>query len=229
MELRHFLKKFHLIVLGVTLSLSGFSQRITHGIVVDSLTLSALQGVHVKVKNSDKGTVTSARGEFYISAQRTDTLMLSRIGYVDLAIPLFFEEEDILVRLKERVRILKEITITGTRLNPSEITRSVRTMPKKMSTADAFSSPWEYFARGEREKRKAVKLINENNRIKTYVEVIHDQLLREDIMDELELTENEYYNILAAFNYQSQDVLYSTDKYEITEALKSFFRTHGNK
>jgi hypothetical protein len=226
MELRHLLKKFHLIVLGVTLSLPGFSQRITHGIVVDSLTLSALQGVHVKVKNSDKGTVTGARGEFYISTQRTDTLILSRIGYVDLVIPLFFEEEDILVRLKERVRLLKEITITSTRLNPSEVTRSVRTMPKRMSTVDAFSSPWEYFARGERDKRKAVKLINENNRIKTYVEVIHDQLLREDIMDELELTENEYYNILAAFNHQSQDVLYSTDKYEITEALKSFFRTH---
>jgi hypothetical protein len=226
MEVRRLLKNFPLIVFGVTLSLSGFSQRITHGIVVDSLTLSALQGVHVKVKNSGKGTVTSSRGEFYISAHRTDTLILSRIGYVDMVIPLFFEEEDILVRLKERVRILKEITIRSTRLNSSEVTRSVRTMPRKMSTSDAFSSPWEYFTRGERDKRKAVKLINENNRIKTYVEVIHDQLLREDIMDELNLTEIEYYNILAAFNHQSQDVLYSTDKYEIIDALKSFFRTH---
>lgn len=169
-------------------------------------------------------TVTDAKGEFYIAAQRADTLILSRVGYIDLSVPLFFEEEDILIRLKERVWMLKEITISGTRLNPGVITRTTRTMPRKMSTADAFSSPWDYFTRGQRDRRKAVKLINENNRVKTYVEVIHDQLLREEIMDENELTEAEYYNILAAFNSQSQDVLYSTDKFEIIDALKSFFR-----
>jgi hypothetical protein len=180
--------------------------------------------VHVKVKGSSKGTVTDSKGEFYISAQRIDTLVLSRVGYVDLSIPLFFEEEDILIRLKERVRMLQEITISDTRLNPSEVVRTSRTMPRKMSTADAFSSPWEYFTRGQRDRRKAIKLINENNRIRTYVEVIHDQLLREEIMDELELEETEYYNILAAFNSQSQDVLYSTNRYEIIDALKTFFR-----
>jgi hypothetical protein len=197
---------------------------VTHGIVVDSLTLTPLQGVHVKVNGSNKGTVTDSKGEFYISAQRIDTLVLSRVGYVDLSIPLFFEEEDILIRLKERVRMLQEITISDTRLNPGEVVRTPRTMPRKMSTADAFSSPWEYFTRGQRDRRKTIKLINENNRIRTYVEVIHDQLLREEIMDELELEETEYYNILAAFNSQSQDVLYSTNRYEIIDALKTFFR-----
>jgi hypothetical protein len=217
-------KKLCLFAFALAVSLSGFTQNVTHGIVVDSLTLGPLQGVHVKVKNSNKGTVTDARGEFYIAAQRVDTLVLSRVGYIDLSVPLFFEERDILIRLKERVRILQEITISGTRLNPSEVTRTTRTMPRKMSTADAFSSPWDYFARGQRDRRKAVKLINENNRIKTYVEVINDQLLREEIMDEHALTETEYYNILAAFNSQSQDVLYSTDRYEIMASLRSFFR-----
>lgn len=225
MLLRRFLKIFCLSIFGVGLSISGFAQKITHGIVVDSLALTALQGVHIKIKSSDKVTVTSAKGEFYISTKPADTLVLSRVGYFDLFIPLLFEEEDILIRLKERVWMLDEVTITGSRLNPSEVTRSVRSMPRKMSTADAFSSPWDYFTRGERDKRKATKLINENNRIRTYLEVIHDQFLREDIMDELSLTETEYYNILAEFNKQSQDVLYSTDKYEIMNSLKSFFRT----
>ena len=217
-------KRLCFFALALTLSLSGFTQNVTHGIVVDSLTLGPLQGVHVKVKNSNKGTVTDAKGEFYISAQRVDTLMLSRVGYIDLLVPLFFEERDILIRLKERVRILQEITISGTRLRPSEVIRTTRTMPRKMTTADAFSSPWDYFTRGQKDRRKAVKLINENNRIKTYVEVINDQLLREEIMDEHGLTETEYYNILAAFNSQSQDVLYSTDRYEIMASLRSFFR-----
>lgn len=122
--------------------------------------------------------------------------------------------------------MLKEITIRSTRLQESVIVRSERTMPRKMSTADAFSSPWEYFNREQREKRKTVKLINENNRVRTYVEVVHDQLLREDIMNELGLEETEYYAILAAFNKQSSDVLYSTDKVEIINSLKSFFRNY---
>ena len=217
-------RKFCFLALALLLSISSFAQRTTHGIVVDSLTLVPLQGVHVKVKGSNRGTVTDAKGEFYIPAQRVDTLALSRVGYVDLTIPLFFEEEDILIRLKERVRILKEITISGTRLSEGEVTRTTRTIPRKMSTADAFSSPWEYFTRGQRDKRKVTKLINENNRIRTYVQVIHDQLLREEIMEEHELSETEYYNILADFNGQSQDVLYSTDKLEIIDSLKSFFR-----
>jgi hypothetical protein len=217
-------KKICLFALALLSSLSAYSQDLTHGIVVDSLTLGPLQGVHVRVKNSNKGTVTDAKGDFYIATQRVDTLTLSRVGYIDLSVPLFFEERDILIRLKERVRMLQEITISGTRLRPSEVIRTTRTMPRKMSTADAFSSPWDYFTRGQKDRRKAVKLINENNRIRTYVEVINDQLLREEIMDEHALTETEYYNILAAFNTQSQDVLYSTDRYEIMASLRSFFR-----
>ena len=120
--------------------------------------------------------------------------------------------------------MLKEITISGTRLSEGEVSRTTRTMPRKMSTADAFSSPWDYFTRGQKDRRKTTKLINENNRIRTYVAVVYDQLLREELMDAHGLSEIEYYNILAAFNSQSQDVLYSTDEYEIINALKSFFR-----
>ena len=224
MVLSYRFQKICFTILILALSFSGAAQKKTHGIVVDSASLAALQGVHVKVKNSDRGTSTNSKGEFFITTQPTDTLLLSRVGYVDLVVPLLFAEEDILLRLKERVRILKEITITSTRLNPSEIVRTTRAMPRKMSTADAFSSPWDYFKRTEKDKRKTTKLINENNRIKTYVGVIHDQLLREDIMHELELSETEYYATLAEFNKQSQGVLYSTDTNEIIGSLKSFFR-----
>jgi hypothetical protein len=224
MVLSYRIRKVYFTILILGLSFSGVAQKRTHGIVVDSASLTTLQGVHVKVKNSDQGTATNVKGEFFITTKPTDTLLLSRVGYIDLVVPLLFEEEDILIRLKERVRILKEITIRASRLNPSEIVRTTRTMPRKMSTADAFSSPWDYFTRGEKDKRKTTKLINENNRTRTYVEVIHDQLLREEIMDEMNLSEIEYYATLAEFNKQSQDVLYSTDKSEIIGSLKSFFR-----
>jgi hypothetical protein len=66
-------------------------------------------------------------------------------------------------------------------------------------------------------------LINENDRISTYIQVIHDVEIRESIMDAHELTEVEYYNTLARFNQQSGDVLYSTDPYLIETSLRSFF------
>jgi len=224
MVLSYRIKKIYFTILILALSFSGVAQKITHGIVVDSASLITLQGVHVKIKNSNRGTSTNPKGEFFITTKPTDTLLLSSVGYTDLEVPLLFEEEDILIRLKEKVRMLKEITITSTRLSPSEVVRTTRTMPRKMSTADAFSSPWDYFTKGQKDKRKATKLINENNRIKTYVEVIHDDLLREDIMQELDLSETQYYGTLAEYNQQSQGVLYSTDRNEIISSLKSFFR-----
>ena len=171
----------------------------------------------------DRGEVTNANGVFVLHTSAADTLVLSMLGYKTLEVPLLFEEEDILIRLGERVRMLKEITISSTRLFQSEITRAQRTQPHKMATAEAFSSPWEYFSKGQKERRKVVKLINENDRIKTYIQVINDQEIREEIIDAHGLTEGAYYNGLAQFNQQSFDVLYATDPSVIITSLKSFF------
>ena len=217
-------KKLCCLILFVSSIFSSVSaQRITRGIVVDSITLKGLQGVHVGIKRSPGGTVTNSLGAFTITTSPIDTLVLSLVGYNTIELPLLFEEEDILIRLSERIRILSEITIRGTRIYDNEIVRTPRRQPHKMSTADAFSSPWTYLSRGEREKRKVVRLINENDRIRTYIQVIHDVEIRESIMYSHELTEIEYYNTLAKFNQQSGDVLYSTDPYVIETSMRSFF------
>lgn len=217
-------KTYILVTFLLMLAFSGHSQKVTRGIVVDSVSLKALPGVHVRVKNSNRGAVTNTAGVFTLQTSAVDTLVLSLVGYNNLELPLLFAEEDILIRLSERIRVLKEITISGTRLYDREIIRTPRTEPRKMSAADGFSSPWEYFSKGQKEKRKVVKLINENDRIKTYIQVINDQEIREDIMHAHGITETEYYNTLAQFNQQSNDVLYSTDEYIIIDSLKSFFK-----
>lgn len=199
------------------------AQRTTRGIVVDSVTMKGLPGVHIGIKRSPGGTVTNSLGVFTITASPVDTLVLSLVGYNTIELPIFFEEEDILIRMSERIRMLQEITIKGTRIYDGEIVRTPRTQPHKMSSAEAFSSPWTYFSRGEREKRKVVRLINENDRIKTYIQVIHDVEIRESIMYAHDLSEVEYFNTLAKFNQQSSDVLYSTDPYVIENSLRSFF------
>jgi len=191
--------------------------------VVDSVTLTGLQGVHVGIKHSKGGAVTNSSGVFTITTSPSDTIVLSLIGYNTIEVPLLFEEESILIRMSERIRMLKEITISSTRLYDKEIVRTPSRQPHAMRTSEAFSSPWTYLSRGEREKRKAVRLINENDRIRTYIQVIHDVEIRESIMYSHELTELEYYNTLAKFNQQSSDVLYSTDPHVIESSMRSFF------
>jgi len=212
-----------LILLVSSIVSTASAQRTTRGIVVDSVSMKGLAGVHIGIKRSPGGTVTNSIGAFSITTSPVDTLVLSLVGYNTIELPILFEEEDILIRMTERIRVLKEVTIKGTRIYDGEIVRTPRTQPHKMSTADAFSSPWTYLSRGEREKRKVVRLINENDRIRTYIQVIHDVEIRESIMDSHVLTEIEYYNTLAKFNQQSGDVLYSTDPYVIESSLRSFF------
>ncbi len=210
-------------------SLYASAQKRTRGIVVDSTSLKALPGVHVRIKNTNRVAVTNGSGVFQLTTTPADTLMLTMVGYNTLELPLLFEEEDIMIRMSERFQLLKEVTITGNRLFESDIIRSERSLPHKMTTADAFSSPWEYFSRGQKEKRKVVKLINENDRVKTYIQVINDQEIREEIMYDHQLSETQYYSTLALFNAQNRDILYETDPFLITAALKTFFyRAYGN-
>ncbi|HTF20745.1 MAG TPA: carboxypeptidase-like regulatory domain-containing protein [Chryseolinea sp.] len=218
------------ICLFVFLSLPASAQKLTHGIVVDSVNLKALPGVHVRVKGKDIFAVTGSLGSFQIRALPIDTLVLSMVGYNTAVVPLLLEEEDLMIRMGERYQLLQEVTISGNRLFESDIVRTERTAPRKMTTAEAFSSPWTYFSRDQKERRKVVKLINENDRIETYIQVINDQETREDIMFDHELTETQYYSTLALFNRQSQDVLYSTNPSEIIASLRRFFdRAYGKQ
>ncbi|HOX83242.1 MAG TPA: carboxypeptidase-like regulatory domain-containing protein [Chryseolinea sp.] len=209
----------------VSIGVTGYSQKTTRGIVIDSISLKSLPGIHVRIKNKPGGTTTNAQGIFILPTSVTDTLVLSFVGYYTVEIPLFFEEEDILVRMAEKVRMLNEVTITSNRILPSVIYRTTRTLPKSTFSKDqAFSSPIDYFSKWQKEKRKLTKFINENDRIRTYVDVINDQALRESIMDEHELSEGEYYRLLAKFNEQNRVLSYSTNPVEIADALEAFFR-----
>lgn len=212
-----------IFLLSILSAIPSCAQKITRGIVVDSISLKAIPGVHVRVKGKDVFAVTGSMGAFQIRTVATDTLILTMVGYNTIALPLLFEEDDLMIRMGERYQLLEEVTIRGNRLFDSDIIRTERKVPQKMSTAEAFSSPWTYFSRDQRERRKVVKLINENDRIKTYIQVINDQEIREDIMFDHGLSEAQYYTTLAIFNQQSYDVLYSTDPYEIISSLKQFF------
>jgi hypothetical protein len=205
-------------------ALTGYSQTLYRGIVVDSAAVTALPGVHVKIKNSSRGVITNKNGVFVIEARSTDTLLFTSVAYKTLELPLLFEETALFIRLSEQVNILKEITIKATRLEASNIVRSQRTLPRPMSKAEGVFSPIDYFSKWQKEKRKLYKLIKENDRTFTYLQVVSDQEVRETLMEEFSLTENQYYELLAKFNQQSATIQYSTNPDEIVKSLKEFLK-----
>ncbi len=223
--MNHPTRFFSLTLLFLAIGVSGFSQKHTHGIVVDSISLKTIPGIHVRIKNKTGGTTTNAQGVFNLFTAPADTLILTFVGYHTFELPLLFEEQDILIRMSEKSILLDEVTITRSRILPSTIVRTKRTMPTAtMSKGQAFSSPIDYFSKWQKEKRKLVKYITENDRIKTYVEVINDESLRENIMFEHDLTEKTYYDLLVKFNEQNRLLTYSTNPIDIANALELFFR-----
>lgn len=210
-------------VLLLIIAIHTNGQNIIRGIVVDSVSFTALSGVHIMVKNSIQGTSTNSQGFFSVTALLTDTLLFSLVGYSSVEIPLLFEEDGFLIRLHEKSNVLPEIIIKGTRLSPNDIIRTPRALPKPMSAGEGVFSPIDYFSKWQREKRKLLKLIQENDRTITYLRVVNDQEVRETLMEEHSLTEQAYYEWLVKFNQQSSNVLYSTNPQEIITSLKTFF------
>ena len=145
------------------------------------------------------------------------------LGYQPVELPLLFEEDVMLIRKSEQVRLLNEITIRATRLYPNEIVNRTKIAPKRMSAIEGVFSPFDYFWKLEREKRKLARIVEENNKAQTYIQVINDPVVKDIMMKAYDLTELTYYERLAVFNQQNTSISYSTDPEEIMESLHEFF------
>ncbi|WP_457271877.1 SusC/RagA family TonB-linked outer membrane protein [Pedobacter sp. UYEF25] len=71
----------------------------------------ALPGVSVKIKESGKSTVTNDQGNFSVSAQQGETLVLSYIGYQTQELKI--SGTSINVILRERVGLLDQVVVVG--------------------------------------------------------------------------------------------------------------------
>lgn len=207
----------------------GFAQKPYHGIVVDSVSLQNIPDVHVSIKNSGMGVVSNSMGNFIIYAKPSDTLLFTALGYKPVALPLLFEEDAIMVLMKENVQLLPGIVVTSTRLYPNKIEDRTRESPKTMDPLSALISPFDYFWREERDRRKLAKLVEENNRTQTFRQVITDPDVMKIMMNTYAITEEKYYWLVAQFNQKNITVHYFTDPDTIMEALHDFFSTAVRK
>ncbi|MCZ8216289.1 MAG: carboxypeptidase-like regulatory domain-containing protein [Cyclobacteriaceae bacterium] len=215
--------RLFLFLLPLSLSLSLNAQQGYRGIVVDSVSMVGMSGVYVSIKGSAKATVTNQSGLFTLSATPLDTLVFSYLGYVTLELPLFLEEDALFIRMRDQTRMLQEIVIKASRLYPNEILDRTRVAPRKMEGYQALQSPFTYFSKTEKEKRKIYRYVEESNKTQTYIQVITDPVVKEIFTKDYNLTDEEYYDLLASFNQQYRTIQYATSPEDIMEALHAYF------
>lgn len=198
---------------------SAYSQEVMVGIVVDSAGLRALPSVNIQVKNSLAGTTTDEKGNFSIRASRRDTLVFSLVGYQTLELPLAGYEAG-MVRLSEKYTMLQAVTIDEYRRE-----NLYEGMFEEQNARLQRSIPF-YFSKAKKEKIKVGILKQENLRVQTYVDVvINSPELKLRLMAQYSLSEDEYYELLTAFNEKHYLVMYYLTRAELVSLLNNFFES----
>jgi hypothetical protein len=210
----------------------AFGQKMLKGIVVDTLSLNALPNVSVKLKGANYGTITNANGVFSLKVLETDTLIFTSIGYNRQELPVYFGDDVMFVRLTQQVVMLREVTVFG---RPEAIKKELPTMHLRTKAV-----PWggaipnsgggaavnlDYFSKREREKRKLAQLNKELSRTQTYVEIVTNTDVIQEMKDRFSISDSTYYKILTRFNEEHQDVTHSGNSGHILNSLFSFFET----
>jgi hypothetical protein len=221
-----FRRVFIFLVIAAALPLYGNCQKSVtiSGIVVDSISLVALPNVHLKAKRSSLGVIAGQSGVFKVTVPVFDTLVISCIGYRTMEYPVLLNEEDVLIRLRESFIMLPEVTTIGSRLEAPTYDKRRPVVSPTPTLAEGIFSPFTYFSRTEREKRKLVKVQEENVRIRTYVEVVNDPDLKKDMMNEFSISERDFFSLLAKFNKENQYAQYLVSEVQIREILAAFIK-----
>lgn len=187
------------------------------------MSMKNIPDVHVSIKNTSRGIFADPDGSFQIVACPTDTLIFTSLGYTPLLLPLLFQEDVMMVLMKENVQMLANIVVRSTRLYPNKVIDQTKAEPKKMDAFDAVMSPIDYFFwREERDRRKLAKYIRENNRTQTYRQVVLDPDVTKIMMETYKISEDKYYALLSQFNERNVHVHYFTDPDAIMEELHTF-------
>jgi hypothetical protein len=215
---------FCMVIMGWTHC--SFAQTLTKGLIVDSLTMESIPGVHIIIRNPFRSAVSDAQGMFTISTHRGDTLRFSFLGYARTVAVIAGDEDILFVKMRDQSTLLNEIIIRDTPLfSDSKYIQSPTFSSMKPLQASSVpgSVNFAYFTKEEREKRKLVAKIRDLERVRAYIEIVTDPDIRYRIMTDNSLSEARYYELLAVFNQTRQDVMYSGNPAVILSSLFTYF------
>jgi hypothetical protein len=211
------------IALFVLLHIHAKGQIAISGMVVDSVTMDALPATTIRLKKAKTGTTTNDQGFFSILSPAYDTLIISRIGYETLAFPFFSTEKDILILIREQATTLKEVVVNV--YGEQKVLHSAPRQVRTMNAGEAFSSPFTYFSKTEKEKRMLARLQVEQQKVQVFLDLITRPQFKAEITDQFSISEEDYYDMLIKFNTENKAVHYLKDPEEIKKRIIAFFGT----
>lgn len=231
-----------LTILISTLGHFGYSQDLMSGMVADSTTFRSLPNVNIQVRNKTYGTVTDARGFFRIQVAITDTLIFTMLGYRSRIVPVTVAQNSPVIYLREEARILKTIEINADILIPGldqmEVMKAWENPANTYAKTPGFQGietfgPGHAFRLGElqhnREEKKLKEIKAINQKSSHYVETVNSPEVKDKLMQEFNLTEKAFFDLLAKFNQKNRDFIYELSKQELTSLLFIFFSENVNK
>lgn len=187
------------------------------GIIVDSATFNPLPYVNIRIKNTFRGTNTDTNGNFSILASKRDTLLISLVGYETIVLPLW-DWEPSMIRMAESRILLQTVTINATPIDYEGL------FDEQNALIAARKNRF-YYSKQKKEKRRVGWLLEDNIRVKTYVEVvINNPATKARLMKENNLTEDEYYAVLTKFNEKNYQVMYYLTAGELITLMNNFFK-----
>ncbi|HJC96706.1 MAG TPA: TonB-dependent receptor plug domain-containing protein, partial [Candidatus Phocaeicola gallinarum] len=132
------------MMLGMLLSVQAFAQSLTvTGVVKDNMG-EAVIGANVVVKGTTNGTITDFDGNFTLTANKGDVIVISFIGYQPQELPA---AANMNVILKDDSQLLDDVVVIGygtvkkddatgsvTAIKPDKISKGITTSPQDMIT-----------------------------------------------------------------------------------------------
>ena len=195
---------------------------------------AAIQNVHIFSKKRHAGIVTNERGFFHLNTYEDDTIILSHISFISHQLYLSeFEDESISVVITMQIKtfVLPEITIHSEYIaaylnRPKRIPIIITPPPVKPDVDVPIGSidygPLSYFSKEAREKRKVMKVYQEEQLNKVFDKTITSDSVRTVFMDRYGLTRKEYDQFIIFFNSRN-DHLNTQSKKEIIRQMHKIF------
>jgi hypothetical protein len=203
--------------------------------------MHALPDVNILVKQTGRRAVSDLRGGFSLEAIETDTIIFSRVGYYSKSLSATAVNEVVIIFLKEEHRMLKPVQIEDNDM-PSWLPKVQAESSWRNSTYDKkstevpgfqgiqtfgpgyiFKMPGSGFKKEAKAKQRLRQVQEENDKAREYIRLVDDPEFKEKIMKDHQLTEEDYYVILARFNEKNKDFLYRLELRDVIPLLLQFY------
>lgn len=215
------------------------------GVVRDSSTYQVLSYVNIQHNTGKVVASSDSHGFFSLTAQKGDTLVFTRLGYLPT---LFIPEKndwDLNIKLAETSKMLQNVTIydnfeihgqqqiqksikEGARMESAPF-QNPTTKPGSEYAVQAFGPGYTFsgvfsrFSKEEVEKRKLQQVYLEQQRTSVYREVIHSEQVKQYLIKTFSVSEQVYYQKLETFAVKYPGAENLRTRTEVIDMLVVFF------